>query len=66
MLAVPPKPAPVPLPRDEALATVAHELRDPLNTILLALELHSVFTARLPAGSRGCRTSPPPCPTGAP
>jgi signal transduction histidine kinase len=24
------------------------------------------FTVRLPAGSRGCRTSPPPCPTGAP
>src|SRR5262245_17173778 len=35
------KPAPAPLPTDEALATLAHELRDPLATILLALELHS-------------------------
>ena len=34
-------PAAVPVPRDEALATLAHELRDPLATILLALELHS-------------------------
>ena len=33
--------APVPLPMGEALATVAHELRDPLNTIVLALELHA-------------------------
>src|SRR5262245_56060246 len=35
------KPAPAPLPTDEALATLAHELRDPLATILLALDLHS-------------------------
>jgi signal transduction histidine kinase len=41
MLGVPTKPAPVPLPPDEALATLAHELRDPLNTIVLALELNS-------------------------
>ena len=41
MLAVPTKPAPVPLPLGEALATLAHELRDPLATILLALELNS-------------------------
>src|SRR5437762_749406 len=34
-------PAPVPLPTGEALATLAHELRDPLAAILLALELHS-------------------------
>jgi signal transduction histidine kinase len=34
-------PAPVPLPTDEALATLAHELRDPLAAILLALEFHS-------------------------
>ena len=33
--------APVPLPTGEALATLAHELRDPLAAILLALELHS-------------------------
>src|SRR5262249_19942918 len=32
--------APVPLPTDEALATLAHELRDPLAAILIALELH--------------------------
>src|SRR5262245_52538702 len=38
MLAVPTKPAPVPVPTDESLATLAHELRDPLATILLALE----------------------------
>jgi signal transduction histidine kinase len=38
---VPTKPAPAPLPIDEALATLAHELRNPLNTILLALDLHS-------------------------
>jgi len=34
-------PAPVPLPTGEALANLAHELRDPLAAILLALELHS-------------------------
>src|SRR5262249_34832773 len=42
MLAVHPKPAPS--PRDEALATVAHELRDSLNTILLALQVHEGAT----------------------
>jgi signal transduction histidine kinase len=31
-------PAPAPLATDESLATLAHELRDPLATILLALE----------------------------
>jgi two-component system CheB/CheR fusion protein len=36
-----PAPAPAPLPTGEALATLAHELRDPLATILLALDLHS-------------------------
>src|SRR5258708_3665156 len=36
-----PMPAPVPLPAGEALATLAHELRDPLAAILSALELHS-------------------------
>src|SRR5579883_2229593 len=41
MLSNPTKPAPAPLTTDEALATLAHELRDPLNTILLALELSS-------------------------
>ncbi len=34
-------PAPVPLPTGEALATLAHELRDPLAAIVLALEFHS-------------------------
>ena len=34
-------PVPMPLPTGEALATLAHELRDPLAAILLALELHS-------------------------
>src|SRR5437763_12568237 len=34
-------PAPVPLPTGEALATLAHELRDPLAAIISALELHS-------------------------
>jgi signal transduction histidine kinase len=34
-------PAPVPLAMGEALATLAHELRDPLATVLLVLELHS-------------------------
>ncbi len=34
-------PAPAPVPPGEALATLAHELRNPLNTILLALELTS-------------------------
>jgi signal transduction histidine kinase len=33
--------APVPLPTGEALATLAHELRDPLAAILSALELHA-------------------------
>jgi signal transduction histidine kinase len=41
MLGNPTKPAPAPLPIDEVLATLAHELRDPLATILLALDLHS-------------------------
>jgi signal transduction histidine kinase len=41
MLAVLTKPAPVPVPTGEALAMLAHELRDPLNTVLLALELNS-------------------------
>src|SRR4051812_13684293 len=41
MLANATMPAPAPLPTDEALATLAHELRDPLAAILLALELHS-------------------------
>ena len=35
-------PEPAPLPTGEALATLAHELRDPLAAILLALEVHSV------------------------
>src|ERR1700733_14653173 len=34
-------PAPVLLPTGEALATLAHELRDPLAAIVSALELHS-------------------------
>src|SRR5438876_9201394 len=34
-------PAPAPLPTGEALATLAHELRDPLAAIVSALELHS-------------------------
>jgi signal transduction histidine kinase len=38
MLSGPTKPAPLPMPTDESLATLAHELRDPLATILLALE----------------------------
>ena len=41
MLANATMPAPVPLPTGEALATLAHELRDPLAAILSALELHS-------------------------
>src|SRR4051812_12414922 len=41
MLAVATNPAPSPLPTAEALATLAHELRDPLTAILMALELHS-------------------------
>ena len=41
MLDNPTKPAPAPLPVDEVLAILAHELRDPLATILLALDLHS-------------------------
>ena len=41
MLAVATNPAPPPLPTAEALATLAHELRDPLTAIVLALELHS-------------------------
>ena len=36
----PTKPAQVPLPVDEALATLAHELRHRLAAILLALDLH--------------------------
>jgi signal transduction histidine kinase len=39
MLAVPTNPAPESLLIDEVLATLAHELRNPLHTILLALEL---------------------------
>jgi signal transduction histidine kinase len=39
MLSVPTRPAPVPRPTDESLAILAHELRDPLATILLALEV---------------------------
>ena len=38
MLGVSAMPAPAPLATDESLATVAHELRSPLATILLALE----------------------------
>jgi signal transduction histidine kinase len=38
MLDVSTKPAPVPMPVDEWLATLAHELRDPLTSILFALE----------------------------
>jgi signal transduction histidine kinase len=34
-------PTPVPMPMDESLATLAHELRDPLATILLALQVMS-------------------------
>ena len=41
MLADATMPAPVPLPTGEALATLAHELRDPLAAIVSALELHS-------------------------
>src|SRR5262249_59957442 len=41
MLAVPTKSAAAPPPVEEALATLAHELRDPLAAILLALDLHS-------------------------
>jgi signal transduction histidine kinase len=41
MLAVLTKPAPVPVPTGEAIAILAHELRDPLSTALLALELNS-------------------------
>src|SRR5262249_7076193 len=39
MVDAPPQPAPLPVPVDESLATLAHELRDPLATILLALEV---------------------------
>jgi signal transduction histidine kinase len=38
MLGVSTMPAPALMPTDESLATLAHELRDPLATILLALE----------------------------
>jgi signal transduction histidine kinase len=38
MLLTPTKTVPEPLSRDESLATVAHELRNPLATILFALE----------------------------
>jgi signal transduction histidine kinase len=41
MTAVPTKSAPAPLPIDEVLATLAHELRGPLNAIVLALDLQS-------------------------
>jgi signal transduction histidine kinase len=39
MLGVCTQPASVPLPVEESLATLAHELRDPLATILFALEV---------------------------
>jgi signal transduction histidine kinase len=39
MFGEPTKPVPGPLPITEALATLAHELRDPLNAIFLALDL---------------------------
>jgi signal transduction histidine kinase len=35
------QPTPEPMPVDQGLATLAHELRDPLNAILLALDLYS-------------------------
>lgn len=38
MLSVPTMPAPVSAPMEELLATLAHELRDPLATILFALQ----------------------------
>jgi len=41
MLVAATMPASVPTPTGEALATLAHELRDPLAAILLALEFHS-------------------------
>jgi len=41
MLANPTMSASLPVPIDEALATLAHELRDPLATVLLALEVNS-------------------------
>jgi signal transduction histidine kinase len=41
MLAELTMPAPAPLAMGEALATLAHELRDPLATVVLALEVHS-------------------------
>jgi signal transduction histidine kinase len=41
MLSNPTKPAPAPVATEEVLATLAHELRNPLNIILLALQLHS-------------------------
>jgi len=41
MLDTLPMTTPAPLATGEALATLAHELRDPLAAILLALELHS-------------------------
>jgi len=41
MLGDPTKFAPAAVPVDEALATLAHELRDPLAAILLALDLYS-------------------------
>ena len=39
MILVPTTPAPAAVPVDESLATLAHELRDPLATVLLALEM---------------------------
>ena len=50
MLAEATMPAPVPPPTGEALATLAHELRDPLAAIVLALELHSEDGPPTPAG----------------
>jgi signal transduction histidine kinase len=41
MLSNPTKPPPTPRLIDEVLATLAHELRNPLNTIRFALDLHA-------------------------
>ncbi len=52
MLCVSTKPASTPMPLDESLATLAHELRDPLTTILLALEAISDDGDIAPAAQR--------------
>jgi signal transduction histidine kinase len=39
MICIPTQPTPLPVQSDEAMATLAHELRDPLATILFALEM---------------------------